>query len=220
MDSMQLWAEVYSPRFHTMQAREEALREQAFVDWTSDVLGESLRQMTLGDMFRLQGAGSPYIAGGAYPEPVDALQFLWELHAENRGSALRRCWHRRQMIRRVALRKVEGAPMEVWNAAINRYLDDVFLDAPRRAKDDKRPVGVCFMASMLVRLSNYIGTVDPASGKGWADVPIARIFQYLKSINRNELGKDFKDFSPSDRVTSEWLAECNRMAAQPAPPAS
>jgi hypothetical protein len=220
MDSMKLWAEVYGPRFHTMQAREEALREQAFVDWTSDVLGEPLRQMTLGDMFRLQGAGSPYIAGGAYPEPVDALQFLWELHAENRGSVMRRWWHRRRMVRRVALRVVEGDPMEAWNTAINRYLDDVFLDAPKKKKDDTRPVGVCFMASLLVRLSNYIGTVDPASGRGWSEIPIARIFQYLKAINRNELGNDFKDFSPSDRVMSEWLAHGNRLAAQDAPPPS
>lgn len=217
MDSSQLWQEVYGPRWHGMQAREQALREQAFVDWTSDVLGEPLRQMTLGDMFRLQGAGSPYIAGGAYPEPVDVLQFLWELHAKNRGGRLRRWWQRRRMIRRVALRAVEGADaMEAWTDAINAYLDDVFLDAPKKGKDDTRPIGVCFMGSLMVRLSNYIGPVDPASGQGWAHVPVARIFQYLKAINRAELGKDYKDFSPSDKVMSDWLDHSNRLSAEQA----
>jgi hypothetical protein len=210
---MRLWEEEFGPRFAAMQGREQALREQAFVEWESLVLGESLRQMTLGDMFILQGAGNPYIAGGAWPEPVDVLQFLWIMHAENRGGKLRKWWAKRQMIKRVATRKVEGDAMEAWTNAINAYLDDVFLDSPKRAKDDSRPLGVCFMASLMVRLSNYIGTVDPASGKGWAEVPIARIFQYIKAINRNELGEKFKDFSPSDRVMSEWLEATQKKPA-------
>lgn len=210
---MKLWETEYGPRMATMVAREQALREQAFVDWTSYILGESVRQMTLGDMFTLQGVGCPYVAGGAYPEPVDVLQFIWIMHEQNRGSALRKWWHRRRMIKRVATRKVGANPMEDWSNAINAYLDDVFLDAPRKGKDNSRPLGVCFMASLMVRLSNYIGPIDPASGKGWATVPVARIFQYLKAINKNELGKDFKDFSPSDRIMSDWLAATQKQPA-------
>lgn len=218
MDSIQLWQEVYGPRWQGMQARESALREQAFIDWRADVLGEALRPITLRDMFLLHGAGNPYIAGGAYPEPGDVLQFLWMLNAENRGGRLRRWWQRRRMIRRVALRAVEGEgdAMDVWTRAINAYLDDVFIDAPKRSAKDDRPLGVCFVAPMLVRVSHYVGNVDPASGKGWMDTPIARIFQYIKAMNRAELGKEFKDFSPSDKVMSDWLDHSNRNAAMKA----
>ena len=217
MDSMGLWEQEYGPRWAGMKAREDALREQAFVSWNADVLGEPLRQLTLGDMLRLQGAGNPFIAGGAYPEPCDVLQFMWELHAENRGGLFRRWRAQRRMVRRVALRKVEGDAMRAWSGAINAYLDDVFLDAPRRkGREDERPLGVCFMASFLVRIASALGATDPATGAAWADVPVARIFQYLKAITRNELGKEFKDFSPSDKIMSDWLAESNRVASAPA----
>jgi hypothetical protein len=198
-----------------MHAREQALREQAFIDWNSVVLGESLRQITLGDMLLLQGAGSPFIAGGAYPEASDVLQFLWILHAENRGNRLRRHWERSKMINRVAQITAKD-PLDVCCKAIDAYLDDAFQDAPRGGKNDGRPLGVCFMASILVRVGSAMGACDPATGKRWSDVPMARIFQYMKALNRAELGKDFKDFSPSDKVMSDWLDHNNRVAAEAA----
>jgi len=211
VDSTRLWQEVYGPRWQAMHAREQALREQAFIDWESVVLGERIRQITLGDMLMLQGAGSPFIAGGAWPEASDALQFLWVLHSENRGCRLRRHWERSKMIARVAAIASDD-PLKTCCDAINAYLDEVYQDAPRGGNGDSRPLGVCFMASILVRLGSELGPQDPATGNKWADVPMARIFQYMKAINRSELGKEFKDFSPSDKVMSDWLEHTNRLA--------
>lgn len=217
MDSMRLWETVYGPRWHALHAREQALREQAFVEWDTDLFGERIRQITLRDMFLLHGAGNPYIAGGAYPEPADVLQFLWQLHAENKGCALVRWWRKRRMIRRVARISVAGADaLQAWSNGINAYLDDVFMDAPKKSAKDDRPLGVCFVAPLLVRVCGCLGPVDPASGESWMDAPVARLFQYLKAISRSEAGAEFKDFSPSDKVMSDWLDHSNRLAAEAA----
>ena len=197
-----------------MQARESALREQAFVDWESVVCGERIRQMTLGDMLMLQGLGNPYVAGDAFPEAVDVMQFLWYLSVENKGSRLRKWYQRRALIKRVAQIKAAD-PLAACGAEIDAYMADVFQDAPKGSKSDRRPLGVCFMASMLVRLASALGSFDPATGKEWAHSPLARIFQYLKAIRANE-DADYKDSSPSDKVMSDWLEENNRNATQAA----
>ena len=211
MDSLTLWQDTYGPRWQSMRERECALREQAFVAWTREILGEPVRQMTLGDMLILQGAGSPFIDGKGMPEVVDVMQFIWALHVKNTGSRFARGWHRQKMIKRImGFSSVD--PINAAIDAVNAYLDDVFQDAPRGGKTDDRPLGVCFMASLLVRLGTTLGPNDPATGEQWGKVSLARIFQYLKALNRQEIGKEFKDFSPSDKVMSDWLEHSNRLA--------
>jgi hypothetical protein len=211
MDSLTLWQEIYAPKWAALREREQALREQAFIDWESVVLGERIRQITLGDMLMLQGAGNPFIAGGGIPEAADVVQFLWLLHVENRGNLFRRGWHLGRMKARILL-TTSADPLATCREAIRAYLADVFQDAPKGSGPEKRPLGVCFMASILTRLSGAIGTVDPATGKPWASTPMARIFQYIKAINREEFGDKFKDFSPSDKIMSDWLEHSNRLS--------
>jgi hypothetical protein len=195
-----------------MQARETALREQAFIEWESVVCGERIRQMTLGDMLMLQGLGNPYVAGDAFPEAVDVMQFLWLLSVENKGGRLRKWYQRRALIKRVAQIKAAD-PLEACGAEIDSYMTDVFQDSPKGSKSDRRPLGVCFMASMLTRLASALGPHDPATGEVWARSPLARIFQYLKAIRASETDGEFKDSSPSDKIMSDWLDETNRNAA-------
>lgn len=213
MDSMQLWVETYGPKWAAIREREVSLREQAFIDWESVVLGERIRQITLGDLLLLQGAGNPFVAGGRAPEVADIVQFLWVLHAENKGNAFRRGWNLGRMKGRL-LNVKSADPMTTCCDAIHAYLNDVFQDAPRGSSEKKRPLGACFMAPILVCVAGKLGAVDPASGKAWASCPLARIFQYMKAIAREELGSKHKDFSPSDKVMSDWLDHTNRLAQQ------
>jgi hypothetical protein len=211
MDSMQLWSEVYAPRWAAIREREVALREQAFIDWESVVLGERIRQITLGDIHMLHGAGSPFVVGGEI-QAKHVIQFMWILHAENKGGAFRRGWNLGRM--KARLLKIKSAdPLRTCCKAINAYLDDVFQDSPTAGNGESRPIGAGYIAIVLVRLGMKLGTFDPATGKPWADTPLARIFQYFKAINSYEMGKDFKDFSPSDKVMSDWLAHSNRLSA-------
>lgn len=187
------------------------MREQSFIEWQSVVCGERIRQMTLGDMLILQGLGNPYVSGDAYPEAADVMQFLWVLSAQNKGSQIRRWYQRRKLIQRVA--KIKAAdPLTACGAEIDSYMTDVFQDAPKCGKSDKRPLGVCFMASVLTRLASALGPIDPATGESWSRSPLSRIFQYIKAIRANESEGEFKDSSPSDKVMSDWLDESNRLA--------
>jgi hypothetical protein len=69
----------------------------------------------------------------------------------------------------------------------------------------------------MVRLGRYLGPHDPFGGTSWADVPLPRVWQYLKSISASEAGAKFKDYSPSDRIMSEWMEEVNRSVQEEKP---
>lgn len=210
MDSMQLWSEVYGPRWAAIREREVSLREQAFIEWESAVLGERIRQITLGDIHMLQGAGSPFVVGGDI-QARHVVQFLWLLHTENKGGVFRRGWHLGRMKARVFNIK-SADPLKTCCKEISAYLNDVFQDSPTSGKEESRPLGACYIAIVLVRLGMKLGPLDPATGKPWVKTPLARIFQYFKAINSYEMGKEFKDFSPSDKVMSDWLDHSNRLA--------
>jgi hypothetical protein len=63
----------------------------------------------------------------------------------------------------------------------------------------------------MVRLSSKIGSVDPLDGRAWADVPMPRIWQYMKAARAAEEPK-FKDYSPSDKILSDWQSEVNALS--------
>jgi hypothetical protein len=213
VDSLGLWQNKYLPRWQEMQARETSLRKQAFIDWESKVCFEPLRQMTLNDLLFLNGAGNPFVCEGQI-NAASVLQFIWILHVENKGSRIRKWWHRRCMIKRVLKIKAVN-PLAACQKEIAAYIDAVFQDAPKPGakQHGSRPLGVCFVATILVRLTSGVGPFDPSTGKIWMETPLARIFQFIKVLNRNESGEKFTDFSPSDGITSEWLAESNALAS-------
>lgn len=202
MDAQELWATKFARRFAEEQAAEEARREQAFLDIPTDVCGEPLRLMTPQDLLILNGINSPFVCPRE-EQAVDVPIFLWVLHAANDGAKTWRNRRRRDaMIKRVAVRSFASCIKEITD-----YVDGIFLDAPAGGGSDteRRPLGACFLAPLIVSL---------AVETGWAQkeimgTPLPRLFQYRKAIRARELGKEFKDFSPSDRLTGEFLSELN-----------
>jgi hypothetical protein len=95
--------------------------------------------------------------------------------------------------------------------AISGYIAIMFADAPGGRSDESKPLGACWLAPIMVRLSSKIGSIDPLNGTAWADVPMPRIWQYLKAVRAYEDSK-FKDFSPSDKILSDWQAEVNALS--------
>jgi len=88
------------------------------------------------------------------------------------------------------------------------YVDEIFQDAPssRENAGERRPLGTCFLAPLVVSI---------ALETGWSqieilDTPLPRLFQYQKAIRARKDGKEFADFSPSDRLTDEFLCELNK----------
>jgi hypothetical protein len=133
--------------------------------------------------------------------------FFWVLHSENDGSdgwfARRK---REKMVRRLAPQNYDALIK-----AGRDYVDEIFQDAgtPSSEISEKRPLGTCFLAPLVMNL---------ALETGWSQheilsTPLPRLFQYQKAMRARTQGKEFVDFSPSDRLTSEFLNELNHKTA-------
>ena len=205
IDAQQLWADKYAARFAAARFAEDTAREQAFIDDTHVVYGERLRGMTPRDMLHLQIVGSPIIYGQREIQPAHVLQFLWALHTKNKGPL--KYFHRKRMIRRVLNRRTAN-PVTDALVAVSDYVGLMFLDAPGRSNTESKPIGACWLAPVMVRLSKAVGIHDPLDGRDWADVPLPRIWQYLKAARISEDPKA-KDYSPSDKILSEWQHDVN-----------
>ena len=224
IDAQQLWADKYAARYAEAKFREDEAREAAFGDAEIHrVCGEPLRPMAPRDLLILQAIGSPLVYAGQEVTPAHVLQFLWALHAENRGHWLRRAYHRARMIRRVAHTRRSADPVGDAILEVCAYIGTMYLDAPAAAASGEggerisRPLGACWIAPAMVRIAADLGPRDPFDGRPWGEVPMPRLWQYLKAIRARDLGDKFKDYSPSDRVMSEWLAESQQPQPAPAP---
>ena len=209
MTPEELWASKFAHRFAEERAREEARREQAFLDLPIIIGGEEVRAMTPRDLLLLNGAECPFVCGGS-DTPEQVALFIWALHVDNDGTLGWRNRRRRdKMIRRLAPQNYETLVQ-----ACNGYVDEIFQDAPGGSgagdsPQERRPLGTCFLAPLVVNL---------AVETGWSQheilgTPLPRLFQYYKAIRAREQGKKFIDSSPSDRLTSEFLAELNKKTA-------
>jgi hypothetical protein len=202
MDAQELWATKYARLWSDERAKEDARREQAFLDLPIDVCGEPLRAMTPRDLLMLNGCESPFVCPGE-PGAADVALFIWTLHAENdRTDTWRQRRARARMIRRIAPRNFDECV-----AACHEYVSEIFLDAPQGSVDrsERRPLGTCFIAPLVINI---------ALETGWSQheiiaTSLPRLFQYSKAIRAREGGKEFTDFSPSDRFTNEFLCELN-----------
>lgn len=203
MDAQELWASKYAHLHAEERAREDARREQAFLDIPAMVAGEPLRMMTPRDLLLLNGAESPFVCSGNI-EPADVALFFWVLHEDNYGAL---SWANERRRAKV-LRRISKRGFIALVSAARAYVDEVFQDAPQGATttDERRPLGTCFLAPLVVNI---------ALETGWSqneilNTPLPRLFQYAKAIRARSLGKEFTDFSPSDRLTNEFLCELNK----------
>lgn len=215
IDAQQLWADKYAARYAEAKYREDEAREAAFGDSEIHrVCGEPLRPMTPRDLLILQALGSPLVYAAGEVTAAHVLQFLWALHRENRGNWLRRHYQRGRMIRRVAYQRRSADPIGDAVVEIAGYIGTMYLDAPTGGgRSEARPLAACWIAPAMVKIASVLGSRDPYDGRAWGDVPMPRLWQYIKAIRAREAGKEFKDYSPSDRIMSEWLAETQQQPA-------
>jgi hypothetical protein len=206
LDAQALWAEKYAARFADAKFQEDEAREQAFIDDTFVVYGERLRGMTPRDLLHLQVVQSPIIYSTGKITVAHVLQFLWALHTRNKGTF--RFIHRKRMMRRVLSRR-SSDPETAAIMEISEYIGKMFMDSGGKSSGESKPIGACWLAPIMVRLSQAVGPLDPLDGRAWADVPLPRIWQYLKAVRVMEDPKA-KDYSPSDKILMEWQLEMNQ----------
>ena len=207
MSPEELWATKYAARFAEERAREESHREEAFLNVTMTVCGEELRMMTPQDFLILNGIESPFVCSRDI-EATDVVLFLWHLNVKNDGSS---SWFNRRR-RRQMIKRIIGLQFGECIKQIQNYTDKAFQDAPRASEEKgeriSKPLGTCFLVPLIMRI---------AKETGWSKdeimrTPMPQLFQFVKHLNAEALGKDFVDFSPSDRVTNEFLVDLNNGA--------
>jgi hypothetical protein len=200
MDAQELWATHFAERFYCERLKEDARREQAFLDLSIEVCGESLRVMTPQDLLFLHGAESPLVCAGEVTAE-DLAFFLWFLHEKNDQTKQ----FSNRLRRSAFLRRLVVLPFAPSVQEARAYVDEIFQDAPTGNSGEARPLGTCFLAPLVVCLAVETGW----SQREILTTPLPRLFQYQKVLRSRLLGKDFVDFSPSDRVKDEFLVRLN-----------
>ena len=172
--------------------QEQLVRDSSFLELPESVCGFDVSPLTLRHVLALEAIGSPFICGGQ-PLPHDFAAFLLTVKPA-RGFA------RWNMLRRLG--QVEyGQAFE----EISGFIGDAMQDSPGGAEVQGDYVSYySFGASFVDCLAKEYGWSEAAI----LDMPLKRLFQYLKVISRRNGETTF--FNPSDKVRGKWLAQLNK----------
>lgn len=202
IDAQKLWAERYAARYAAEKYREDTAREEAFTRPVFTVCGERIRCMTPRDILILQGIGSPLVYSGHPISPAHIAQFLWCMHVENT------CGFFANRARARMMKRLAGLEFSACMAEVGAFIGDMYMDAPGGVNNtDRKPLSACWLAAAMVRLGK-IAPHDPFDGSPWCDSPLPRIWQYIKAAAFLENAKA-PNFSPSDRLMTDWMEEVN-----------
>ncbi len=198
LTSEEFWAQhpEYAARMGALRSAEATRREEAFAGQPHTVCGLLLRGITAYDLLILHGIGNPFLAGGERTAGSIAQFFAYLVVEPPRG-----WWGRRRFFRRVSrLRYADTC------AEIESYVDRFFADGPKGGDGAPgRPAGTCFLAPLVVAIACETGWTEEAI----LSMRLDRLFQYQKELERRRQGREFKDYSESDGVLSEFLADYN-----------
>lgn len=207
--------ENYVPAWREARQAEAERRAEAFFDVARPVAGIPLRPLTPADLHILDSFRSPFVVGdpaAATAEHVASVLWLLRYRRSRLPFAFR--FHRRILLRRW---RAPGAfPEDL--AALSLWFEDAFADAggPRESGEahPREPIGVHFLASLLVALACEIGPLDPSTGRPLVETPLPRLFQYQKILRVRREGSDFLDFNAADKVKSAAVNAWNALSPE------
>ena len=201
----QLWTDKYAALHASAVAEEEERRAEDFLEVTRTVCGLEVRPLTPRDLLHLDYIHSPFVCGGDVTATAIA-QFLWQVsEPPPRG-----WWAERKFFRHCAALIASDAERD-----IRRFVERMLADAPPATRRSaEKPIGVSFVAPLIVRIAAGIPSLTPAAVM---DTPLPQLFQFQKVIAIEEARKSggtVRDRSASDRLLAECLDEANRMNAE------
>lgn len=175
--------------------KEQANRDLAFLDLPIPLCGIVARQFCLKHLVLLGNCGNGFLTNKGQPQPEDIAQFLWIVSAEYSLDAKKRTKF---------VRKLGGLKFLQAIADIEEYLARAFQDSPQGGSGGKQYTADC---AWLVEIM--------AHEYGWDDEtimqkPIARLFQYLRLINKRYNPKALL-FNRSESIVTNHL----RMGMKP-----
>ncbi len=155
-----------------------------------------VRLLTLRMFIQLCAVRSPFLVGGRVG-PEHVAQILWRLSPayDTRTSNPEA---RRQFVESIA-----AIPFKSSVRNIGRYIDRMLIDKPPQpaGKLVKGKADTSFAASMVHRLAGEYGW----SGEEILELPMPRIFQYLRRIQRENDPKSALWNPIRDRFVARWM---------------
>lgn len=177
------------PGYREACEHEQANRELAFLDLPIPLCGVIVRQFSLKHLILLGNVGNGFITPCGLPQPEDIAQFLWVVNKDYSLDAEART------------KFVEGLKEKKYGAClaeINEYLALAFQDAPQGERGGKQYTAGC--ASLVDIMAHEYSWPDEAI----MEKPIARLFQYLRLIQKRNNPKALL-FNRSDSIITKAL---------------
>ncbi len=155
-----------------------------------------VRLLTLRMFVQLCAVRSPFFTGGRIG-PEHIAQILWRLSP---------AYDTRTINREACSQFVESIasiPFKSAMRTINRYIDRMLIDKPpqRVGKITKDKADTSFAASMIHLIASNYGW----SGEEILDLPLPRLFQYMRKIQRENDPKTSLWNPIRDRFTARWM---------------
>jgi hypothetical protein len=169
---------------------EQLVRNAAFLSLSESLCGFDVNPLTLRHVLTLESIGSPFVTGGR-PLPHDLAAFLLIIKPATG-------WARWQMLRRLS-----QLPAASVTSAIAEFIGEAFQDSPGGTGVESISY-YSFGARIVDELARSYGWREAEI----LDMPLKRVFQYLKVIAHRNGNAPL--FNPSDKVRGQWLLEVNR----------
>lgn len=173
------------------EARQEAVRDYAMLGLRVNICGVECLQFTPKHYAILLAADSPFVCGGRVTTLADVAQFLWVISPDFSESAVDRA----AFIELVSLIDEDEA-----TDAIDRYIDDAFMDSPPSRAGGRKTAATSFLASLVHELAKTYSWPREVI----LNEPLAAIYQYLRRMAIDDNPKAPMHGRYTDRVKKKF----------------
>lgn len=160
-----------APGYAEAVAREQQLREEAYLNAPSNICGVRVKQITPRLLGLLNVIQSPWTFGGQVT-PGASIQFLWTLANDftDRSDEMRD-WFTVNFVRRITEKEWDW---EYVFDSIGEFVDDTFMDAPTGGTESTPYASTT--AWLEVRMRKFMGWDSETT----LNTPLRRIYQLLR----------------------------------------
>lgn len=188
------------PGYAEASRLQELRRDSAFLMPPLVLCGVECCHLTPHRLAVLMVSQSPFVCGGV-PMPEHVVQFLWAVSPH--------FGYGNNPAKEKLTESVAGIAYEDAVKAIYDYVDEAFMDAPA-SDGTQQESSFSWLATIVDAL---------ASEYGWTqdyvlDLPLACVFQYLRTIERRHNPKALQFNRLTDKVTSDLFKRMNQPKAQ------
>jgi len=216
------------PGYQNLDRRAAELRSIAFQDVPERIGPFTVRPLTLRHYGIMRLMGSPFLIPFRTPTGAEVAALLWLLSpqftpgnspARRRHIKACRCFqtppqplfNTRRAVARWEARSIAAAALQAPLVKAGReYMEDALIDRPPAGSGPRQePDYYCDETSIVATLARNYGWNEADI----LDMPLKRIFQYLKECRENfsltELKQKPVMWNPTDRIRREYLEQIN-----------